>query len=217
LFAIVIKELRQLDLRLSCSAIDGDDSEDVACPAETPRSGTSADLLDVETAGGEALSGEQAPLAACDGVAAVLDALFARFSEDETGFLPNVLSGVLDAYRYIPVEALELLAKRKGYPLKMLARICERSDMFSTEPVGEHLVIVCDGTVCHTRGALDLLQSLEFALGIRAGETTPDGRFTLRVVNCVGSCEDAPIISIDGRPLGHMRLADVGKTLEACS
>ena len=138
----------------------------------------------------------------------------AKYGGDKTGFVMKVLSDVLDRYRYIPVEALEELAQRTEYPLRLLQKICDRSEMFSTERVGEHLIMLCDGTVCHTKGAVELLQALGFALGIKAGETTEDGRFTLRVVSCVGSCSCAPVMTVDGEPFGQMKLADVSKALE---
>lgn len=138
-----------------------------------------------------------------------------KHAGETTGHVLSILSDILEEFRYVPVESFEIISEQTGASIKVLERICERGDMFDTEPVGKHLIIVCDGTVCHTRGAIELQQALEFALGIQAGQTSADGRYTLRCVNCMGDCSQAPLMTIDGEISKQVRLADVSKTLDA--
>lgn len=140
-----------------------------------------------------------------------------RYSEDDlgkTGFILNALSDIFDRYRYIPAEELERLAGKAGVSMKVLKTICARSDSYSTERVGDRLIVVCDGTVCHNRHAPDLIQALTSILGIKPGETTPDGRYTLRTAACVGNCDEAPVMIVDGEKRGRVKLAEVRKQMK---
>lgn len=69
--------------------------------------------------------------------------------------------------------------------------------MFSRKPVGRHHIQVCVGICCRLRGADDVVDRLKKALGIDVGETTPDNKFTLSTVECLGSCGTAPMMQID--------------------
>jgi NADH-quinone oxidoreductase subunit E len=83
---------------------------------------------------------------------------------------------------------------------------------FSLEPRGKHHIHVCLGTTCHVRGGPRILEYLERELGIRAGQTTPDRRFSLEVVGCVGACALAPVIEVDEEYFGKLechQLADI--------
>jgi NADH:ubiquinone oxidoreductase subunit E len=81
---------------------------------------------------------------------------------------------------------------------------------------GEHIIRVCDGTACHVKGAPRLISAMEKELGISAGETTPDYKFTLEVVYCLGSCGLAPVAVIDDHVVGHLvpdKILDVVRKL----
>jgi NADH:ubiquinone oxidoreductase subunit E len=75
---------------------------------------------------------------------------------------------------------------------------------FSLQPKGEHVCKVCLGTACHVRGGPRILETLERELGVRAGETTADGKFSLEAVRCVGACALGPILLVNEEPNGHM-------------
>jgi bidirectional [NiFe] hydrogenase diaphorase subunit len=74
---------------------------------------------------------------------------------------------------------------------------------FSLDPQGEHTCIVCMGTACYVKGAGAIIQQLEEEFGIKAGETTADGKFSLLTARCLGSCGLAPVLILDGRVLGR--------------
>lgn len=135
-----------------------------------------------------------------------VDALWQRYP-DPTGRTLNILNDLQDAHRYIPEASLVRLAKLSDTPLSHLKQMCACFDYLSLDPVGRVLVTVCDGTACHTQNAPSLLSSLETAFGISVGETTPDGKITLRAVGCVGACGIAPVVTVEGEAHGRMTLS----------
>ena len=85
---------------------------------------------------------------------------------------------------------------------------------FSLEPRGRHICTVCMGTACHVRGGAAVLEHFERKLGLRAGETSPDGEYTLERVNCLGACALAPLAVVDGRYYGQMTETKANQILE---
>lgn len=136
----------------------------------------------------------------CDGLA---------LYDDPTGQVLGLLGYVQNEFGYIPEYALSLIADRLGVPLARLEAVCTFFRGFTTTPLGRHILVVCDGTACHMRGASEILQLLEQLLGIAEGETTADGKFSLMTTHCVGSCASAPILLIDGSDYVKVRLSDV--------
>jgi NADH:ubiquinone oxidoreductase subunit E len=134
---------------------------------------------------------------------------------DPTGLALNALGEIQTCYRYLPRAALRELAGRAGIPYARLIAIATFFEDFSLEPVGEHIVEVCDGTACHTRGSIEILMALENELGIQRGQTTVDSKFTLRTVHCVGACALAPVVLLDGTTFGRVRLAQAPQLVKS--
>jgi NADH-quinone oxidoreductase subunit E len=87
-------------------------------------------------------------------------------------------------------------------------------DMFHLEPVGRQLVEVCTNICCGLRGAQDVLEAFEAELGVGPGETTPDGEFTLRTVECLGGCAWPTIVALNNRHRLNVGAADVPEIVE---
>ncbi len=115
-----------------------------------------------------------------------------------------LLQDIQDEYRYLPREALETVAAELEIPLSQLYSMATFYKSFNLEPRGRQEVHVCTGTACHVRGALRILDRISQTLGIGAGETTPDGEYSLETVNCVGACALGPLLTIDGRYYGQL-------------
>ncbi len=79
----------------------------------------------------------------------------------------------------------------------------------SLVPLGKNLIKICNGTACHIRGSPEVLKAFEKELGIKNGETSVDGMFTLQTVNCLGACALAPVVNANGRIFGKVRVKDV--------
>lgn len=129
------------------------------------------------------------------------------------GCVLNLLNDLQGAYRYIPVAALVEIADVCNRTVSDLMDIVNAFDDLTTEPVGEHMILVCDGTACHASGSVDIINALEDRLGIKCGQTTPDGKYTLKSVFCVGACSLAPIAILDGVSFGRIRLARLDEAL----
>ena len=98
---------------------------------------------------------------------------------------------------YLTPEDEEYAAKKVGVPVPHVAGVVSFYTMFRTRPMGRHHIQVCRTLSCQLRGSRRLLDQLRQRLGIRDGETTPDGRFSLVTVECLGSCGTAPMAQIN--------------------
>lgn len=115
-----------------------------------------------------------------------------------------ILQDLQAKYHYLPETVLRLVAKNLGLPLIQVYGVATFFKAFSLKPRGEHLIRVCVGTACHVRGTQSVLDEVKRQLGIEAGETTEDMRFTLETVNCLGACALGPIMVVDDEYYGEM-------------
>jgi NADH-quinone oxidoreductase subunit E len=143
-----------------------------------------------------------------------IDRIIDRY-ECETGVLIQLLLEIQRELRWIPPEAVIRINKRLKIPVSEIYRVASFYTALSLKPRGRHLVRVCAGTACYVRGGPRILNSVECALGVRAGETTADGKFTLETVNCLGCCALGPVVEIDGQFHGKQTSSNVGKLLSS--
>lgn len=115
---------------------------------------------------------------------------------------------------YLPEADLRCMAAELRVPLSRLFGLATFYKAFSLVPRGRHSVHVCLGTACHVRGGMRLLDKLERDLGIHAGETTEDRRFTLDAVRCVGCCGLAPVVVIDENFHGKLTQSKLNRVLK---
>jgi NADH-quinone oxidoreductase subunit E len=132
----------------------------------------------------------------------------------DAGSLIQVLLEIQSENRWLPKKALDKVSKRLEVPLSRIQHIVTFYKAFSLVPKGRHEVHVCTGTACHVRGAPRLLDSVQDLLGIRAGETDQDLKFTLETVNCVGCCALGPVMIVDGEYHGKMAPAKSEEVLK---
>lgn len=115
-----------------------------------------------------------------------------------------ILQDIQAEYGYLPRQALVHTAERLRVPLGEVYRMATFFRAFSLEPRGEFTIKVCLGTACHVRGAVPILEQFERDLQIKAGETTPDRRFTLEIVMCLGACALGPVVVVNEDTHGDM-------------
>jgi len=135
-------------------------------------------------------------------------------SPQKPSFLIAILQDIQRHFHFLPPEAIKETASALGVPLSKVYSVATFYNAFSLEPRGEHTCRICMGTACHIRGASMALEQAEKQLGIKAGETTPDLKFTLEVVNCVGACAMAPVVIIDDKYYGNVRVDKIKRYLE---
>lgn len=115
------------------------------------------------------------------------------------GSLIPILQDVQDRLGYLSEDALAELEKRVGISANEIYGVATFYTQFRFHPPGDHRVCVCQGTACHVRGGAQNMQEVQHLLGIGVGEVTPDNKFELERVACLGCCALAPVVSIDGK------------------
>ncbi len=117
--------------------------------------------------------------------------------EGKKGALIPILQRVQEEFGYLPQEALAEIATFLKLPPSHVFSVATFYAHFYLTRRGDHLVRVCQGTACHVRGASDILETAQYRLGIKTGQTTEDYNYSLERVACLGSCALAPIIVVD--------------------
>ena len=125
----------------------------------------------------------------------------------------QALQDLNEAHGYLPVGEVKKAADRLGVPLSQAFSVATFYKAFSLVPRGKRIVKVCLGTACHVRGARELVEALERALAIKAGETTPDREVTLEAVKCVGACAIAPVVVVGKKTHGNVSPQQVAEVI----
>ena len=125
-----------------------------------------------------------------------------------------VLQEIQREYRYLPPEAMKKTSEALKVPLSKVYSVATFYNAFSLERRGDNVVRLCKGTACHIRGANLIQEQLELHLGIKAGQTTPDYKVTLDVVACVGACAMAPVVIVNDKYHGSVKVNSVKKLLK---
>jgi len=133
--------------------------------------------------------------------------------QNKQGILIQLLLDVQSEFNWIPKELIVQISERLQIPLSQIYRVASFYKGMSLTPIGHHLVQVCLGTACHVRGGPKVLDKVEEALKVNAGETTKDMNFTLRRVNCLGCCALGPVLVVDGEYHGKVTSAKVEEIL----
>jgi len=113
--------------------------------------------------------------------------------------LLNLLKKEQDKKGYISEEALKRISKEHGIPISRLWGVVTFYAMLHTEKQGKHVIHVCNSPSCFVNNSLNLLSYLKKRLGIKLDQTTKDGKFSLYASSCIGCCDEAPAMMIDGK------------------
>ncbi len=129
-----------------------------------------------------------------------------NFYEGKKSNLIAILQKVQEVYRYLPEEALIYIGtKIEGLSPATVYGVATFYAQFSLEPKGRFEIKVCDGTACHVRGSMPVLNAIKARLDLKDGKmTTEDGMFSLETVSCLGACGLAPVVVINGKVYPQM-------------
>lgn len=122
----------------------------------------------------------------------------------EEGPLMPVLHAAQDIYGYLPEEALIIVSTELDIPLAEIYGVATFYSRFTLNPKGEVKISVCLGTACYVKGSAAVLAKVEELLGIKAGQLTADGKYSIDATRCVGACGLAPIMIVNDDVYGHM-------------
>ena len=129
---------------------------------------------------------------------AQINAICDRYTDEKTPLM-MILSDIQKEYGYIPLEVQEIVSERTGISVAEIYGVVTFYSFFSLAPKGKYVIDVCLGTACYVKGAQQVIDKFCEVLGIKPGETTKDGLFTIDALRCIGACGIAPAVSINGQ------------------
>ncbi len=118
---------------------------------------------------------------------------------------------------WISLDAIEYIANRLGRSAADIYSIASFYTMFKLKQVGKHHICICKTVSCKLCGSENIKKKLEQKLGIKPGEITKDGNFSLEEVECLGACKDAPVISLDEKYIGNLTIEKIEKIIDELS
>ena len=110
----------------------------------------------------------------------------------------SILQEIQEVYHYLPREVFPILAEKLKMSEARIYSIATFYENFSLEPKGKYVIKICDGTACHVRKSIPILEKLRSELGLSAEKkTTDDLNFTVETVSCIGACGLAPVLTVN--------------------
>lgn len=132
-----------------------------------------------------------------------LKAVCHSFNNDKRELI-NVLHKAQGLFGYLPAEVQEVIARELNISVAQVYGVVTFYSFFTMTPKGEHPISICLGTACYVRGAEKVLEEFKRVLKVQVGETTPDGKFSLSCLRCVGACGLAPVVQVGEKVYGRV-------------
>jgi NADP-reducing hydrogenase subunit HndA len=126
------------------------------------------------------------------------------FFNNDPGELINVLHKTQHTFGYLPAEIQEVVAEQLKVPVAKVYGVVTFYSFFSMVPKGKYPISVCMGTACYVRGAEKVLDEFKRILKVEVGDTTPDGKFSISCLRCVGACGLAPVVLVGEKTYGRI-------------
>ncbi|MBD3265154.1 bidirectional hydrogenase complex protein HoxE [bacterium] len=127
--------------------------------------------------------------------------------------LIEALHTVQETFGYLDEDAIRFIAGTLRIPLSKIYGVATFYHFFNLTPQGEHTCVVCMGTACYIKGAPKILEAVEKEYGLKAGETSEDGKFSILTARCIGACGLAPAVVFDGEIAGDVSPDDALKRI----
>ena len=126
-----------------------------------------------------------------------MDEILAKYGRQASNIIA-ILQDVQETYRYLPREIFPYLSKELGMTTANIYSVATFYENFSLEPKGKYVIKVCNGTACHVRKSIPILEKLRETLNLKEGQaTTDDFVFTVETVSCLGACGLAPVLMVN--------------------
>lgn len=138
-----------------------------------------------------------------------------RYEEKQAAMLP-LLHLVQEQFGYITPEGERWVAEKVDTTLAHVREVVSFYTLFRRQPIGRYHIQVCSNMSCWLLGSDEMVRYLEKKLGITAGHTSPDGKFTLSTVECLCACELAPMLRLNDRYIGPLTQAAIDQMLAEC-
>ncbi len=137
--------------------------------------------------------------------------------KDKKGGIIQAFHALQDEFNYVPQEALEEAARVFGVSEAQAYGVATFYSYLSVEKRGKYIIRMCESAPCHVAGADQVIKAVEDYLGIKVGETTADGKFTIELTECVGQCQATPVITINSEPVFNVSAEKIPEILAACN
>ena len=134
---------------------------------------------------------------------------------DKHGMLIAVLHKAQGIFGYLPREVQVFVGKQLNLPISQVFGVVSFYSFFTMKPKGKHPISICLGTACYVRGADKIMDHFKKELNLEAGETTPDGKFSLDALRCVGACGLAPVVLVGEKVYGRITTLEQVKEIIA--
>ena len=131
-----------------------------------------------------------------------------KYSGENTPLI-MILSEIQREFGYVPLEVQEVVSKKTGISVAEIYGVVTFYSFFSLKPKGKYVIGCCLGTACYVKGAQQIIDQFCEILGIKPGETTEDGLFTIDELRCIGACAAAPAVTINGKIYARVKVNDV--------
>ncbi|MBO5479373.1 MAG: NADH-quinone oxidoreductase subunit NuoE [Clostridia bacterium] len=135
------------------------------------------------------------------------------YKQDKDNLI-QILNDVQEHYGYIPKHAQIAISEYLNIPMAEIYGVITFYARFTLKPKGKYHIAVCLGTACYVKGSQKIMDRLEEKLGIKAGETTQDGKFSIEATRCVGACGLAPVFTVNGEVYGKATVQKLDKVLD---
>ncbi len=128
--------------------------------------------------------------------------------------LIHMLHDTQKKFGYIPANSISQISRELKISESEIFGVLTFYKAFTLEPRGKYQITVCLGTACHVRGGVQIMEEMERKLNIKVGKTTPDRKFTLETVNCLGCCAIGPVVVVNGKYYSHITIKKVDAILK---
>lgn len=133
--------------------------------------------------------------------------------KDVQGALMSIMQKAQEIYGYLPIEVQTIISDEMGIPLEKVYGVATFYSQFALYPKGKYQISVCLGTACYVKGSGDIFNKLQEKLGIKSGECTSDGKFSLEACRCIGACGLAPVMTVNEDVYGRLTVDEIEEIL----
>ncbi len=133
--------------------------------------------------------------------------------KDVQGALMPIMQKAQEIYGYLPIEVQTIISDEMSIPLEKVYGVATFYSQFALYPKGKYRISVCLGTACYVKGSGDIFNKLQEKLGIKSGECTSDGKFSLEACRCIGACGLAPVLTVNEDVYGRLTVDEIDEIL----
>lgn len=142
-----------------------------------------------------------------------LEKILLVYKQDKDNLI-QILNDIQEHYGYIPKHAQIAVSEYLSIPMAEIFGVITFYSRFTLKPKGKYHIAVCLGTACYVKGSQKIMDRLEERLGIKTGETTVDGKFSIEATRCVGACGLAPVFTVNGEVYGKATVQKLDQVLD---